>query len=103
MRVNSSQNFNLELSQGFTGVGQSNEAASKIFLELSEEEAELNELKKKTVQKNTISVANTSVNTFKKFCHQINFFESLEELTKDELIMNSLLKRFYAGARKNNG
>ena len=65
--MNSSQNFNLDLSQGLAGVGQSNETASKRFLELSEEE--LNELKKKTVRKSTISVTNTSVNTFKKFFH----------------------------------
>ena len=45
--MNSFQNFNLGLSQGLAGVGQSNEAGSKRFLELSK--TELNELKKKIV------------------------------------------------------
>ena len=72
---------------------------NKRFVELSEEQ--VNELKKKTVRKNTTSVTNTSVNTFKKFCKQVNCSKTLEELTKEEL--NSLLKRFYAGARKENG
>ena len=60
--MNSSQKFNLSLQFGpVTGlswsVDQSNEAVSKRLLELSEEE--LNDLKKVTVQKNTI------LNTYK--------------------------------------
>ena len=61
----------------------------------------MNELKKKSVRKNTTAVTNTSVNMFKKFCHQVNCSKTLEELTKEEL--DSLLKRFYDCPRKENG
>ena len=39
---------------------------NKRFVKLSEEQ--VNELKKKTVRKNTTAVTNTSITTFKKFC-----------------------------------
>ena len=69
---------------------------NKRFVEASD--AELEELSKKSFKKNTQYATRNAVNIYKKNCEQLGIQSDLKKMT--ELTLAEILKKLYAGTRK---
>ena len=77
---------------------QEEQNENKRFVEASA--AELEELSKKSFKKNT-QYATRNVSIYTKFCEQLGIQSDLRKMTK--LTLAEILKKLYAGARKQDG
>ena len=76
-----------------------NDAQPKRLVEVMQEELE--EAGRKKFKQNTERRTKTAVNTLTKLCNELKLPTNWQELTKPEI--SKLLRRFYCGARKEDG